>query len=319
MTALLRSRAPEDVDDAFAFLRDLHAGRLRHCPAVAVVRFSMTGSTTGDLRRTGASTATITRIASFTTARWLPGDARPPEGRVGRRRGSALMRDRLRLAVLNKGRLRADAGPPPRRGPVFGARPQPGARVQNFDSTSCSSGRTTSSVRRRRCADPVMASISGGARPGFAHATSAMAAAGSSPRSRRTRRPVRNSLAGVRAATAAQHHPALLRRAQHRSSHPDLGAVEVAPRLGLAEAIVDLVSTGFHPADERISPDLEVSPRRRSSSPAAAGRLARGPGRDRHDALGGRRPWPEYLMMNAPARVERADRPLPGLESPSAR
>src|SRR5258706_7376110 len=63
-------------------------------------------------------------------------------------------------------------------------------------------------------------------------------------------------LAGLRVATA---HPATARRFfAERDVQVDVipisGAVEVAPRLGLAEAIVDLVSTGSTPVMNRLPP-----------------------------------------------------------------
>ena len=102
---------------------------------------------------------------------------------------------------------------------------------------------------------------------------------------------------------------------------PISGAVEVAPRLGLAEAIVDLVSTGSTLVMNGLRPIGDVLTRRRSSSRTrprtGSDRRARG---DRHDALSsviaarGRK----YLMMNAPAgKLTELEALLPGLESPS--
>jgi ATP phosphoribosyltransferase len=130
-------------------------------------------------------------------------------------------------------------------------------------------------------------------------------------------------LAGLRVATA---HPATTRRffeAQRIAVDviPISGAVEVAPRLGLAEAIVDLVSTGstlvmngLRPigdvleseailvanptAHRQRTADLEAIDTMLSAVIAARGR--------------------KYLMMNAPAaRLAELEDLLPGLESPS--
>ena len=102
---------------------------------------------------------------------------------------------------------------------------------------------------------------------------------------------------------------------------PLSGAVEVAPRLGLAEAIVDLVSTGATMATNGLRPigDLLASEAILVGNPAAL--------RERADdvdrlvtmlgaVLEGRRR--KYVMMNAPAeRLAELEALLPGLESPS--
>jgi ATP phosphoribosyltransferase len=99
------------------------------------------------------------------------------------------------------------------------------------------------------------------------------------------------------------------------------GAVEVAPRLGLAEAIVDLVSTGATLATNGLRPigDLLASEAILVGNPIAL--------RERADdvdrlvtmigaVLEGRRR--KYVMMNAPAtRLAELESLLPGLESPS--
>jgi ATP phosphoribosyltransferase len=99
------------------------------------------------------------------------------------------------------------------------------------------------------------------------------------------------------------------------------GAVEVAPRLGLAEAIVDLVSTGATLATNglRALGDLLASEAILVGNPTAL--------RERADdvdrlvtmlgaVLEGRRR--KYVMMNAPAaRLAELEGLLPGLESPS--
>jgi ATP phosphoribosyltransferase len=131
------------------------------------------------------------------------------------------------------------------------------------------------------------------------------------------------NLAGLRVATA---HPNTTRRFfEERNVPVDVipisGAVEVAPRLGLAEAIVDLVSTGstlvmngLRPiadvlaseavlianpkADQQRSEDLAALDTMLAAVIAARGR--------------------KYLMMNAPeTKLAELERLLPGLESPS--
>lgn len=130
-------------------------------------------------------------------------------------------------------------------------------------------------------------------------------------------------LAGQRVATA---HPRVARDFFARRDVPiDVialsGAVEVAPRLGLAEGIVDLVSTGSTLAMNglRVVDDVLESEAVLVASPALD------PGRagdvDALDTMIGaviaardRR----YVMMNAPAeRLAQLEALLPGLESPS--
>ena len=130
-------------------------------------------------------------------------------------------------------------------------------------------------------------------------------------------------LAGLRVATA---HPNTARRFfESRSIPVDVipisGAVEVAPRLGLAEAIVDLVSTGstmvmngLRPIGDVLSSQavLVANPaahRERATELAAIDTMlsaviaARGQ---------------KYLLMNAPAaKLAELEALLPGLESPS--
>ena len=102
---------------------------------------------------------------------------------------------------------------------------------------------------------------------------------------------------------------------------PLSGAVEVAPRLGLADAIVDLVSTGITLgtnglrsigdllASEAI---LVANPARLRAEEEAVGRLDTMLGA----VLSGR--LRKYVMMNAPAdRLADLEALLPGLESPS--
>jgi len=130
-------------------------------------------------------------------------------------------------------------------------------------------------------------------------------------------------LAGLRVATA---HPNTARRFfESRSIPVDVipisGAVEVAPRLGLAEAIVDLVSTGSTMVMNGLRPigDVLASEAVLVANPAAhreraaeltaidtmltAVTVARGQ---------------KYLLMNAPAAMlAELEALLPGLESPS--
>jgi ATP phosphoribosyltransferase len=132
-----------------------------------------------------------------------------------------------------------------------------------------------------------------------------------------------DDLAGLRVATA---HPNTARRFFAERGIPvDVipisGAVEVAPRLGLAEAIVDLVSTGSTLVMNGLRPigDVLASEAILVANPNAH--------RDRVveidsidtmlgavTAARGRK----YLMMNAPAeRLPQLEALLPGLESPS--
>jgi ATP phosphoribosyltransferase len=130
-------------------------------------------------------------------------------------------------------------------------------------------------------------------------------------------------LAGLRVATA---HPNAARRFFETAGVAvDVvsisGAVEVAPRLGLAEAIVDLVSTGSTLVMNGLRPIADVleseavliaNPTALVERSAAIGAVdtmlsAVIAARDR-----------KYLMMNAPAsHLRELERLLPGLESPS--
>jgi ATP phosphoribosyltransferase len=130
-------------------------------------------------------------------------------------------------------------------------------------------------------------------------------------------------LADLRVATA---HPNVTRRFFEDRGIPIevipiSGAVEVAPRLGLAEAIVDLVSTGSTLVMNGLRPICDVL---ESEAILVASPAAR---RERPDELAavesmlaaviaarGRK----YLMMNAPTdRLTELEGLLPGLESPS--
>lgn len=129
-------------------------------------------------------------------------------------------------------------------------------------------------------------------------------------------------LAGLRAATS---HPNLARRffaeqGIEAEVIPLSGAVEVAPRLGLAESIVDLVSTGSTLAMNGLRAIAEVL--------ASEAVLVEGPSAERRAdevaavdlmlsaVLQARRS--KYVMMNAPAvRLAELRTILPALASPS--
>jgi ATP phosphoribosyltransferase len=132
-----------------------------------------------------------------------------------------------------------------------------------------------------------------------------------------------DDLAGTRVATS---HPNVTRRFFADQAIPVevitlSGAVEVAPRLGLADAIVDLVSTGSTLAMNGLRPIGDILP---SEAVLVAGQQAATQRADELDgivmmlgsvmAARGRK----YLMMNAPAtRLAELEAMLPGLESPS--
>ena len=240
------------------------------------------------------------------------------------------MRERLRLAVPNKGRLVEptiqllhDAGL------VFEEHDRSlVARVQNYDldvlfvrtndviefvgDSVADFGVTGADLLAESGADlPRLRSL------GFGRCRLAAAVPNDS------RHRVLEDLSGLRVATA---HPNVTRRYFEEREIPiDVipisGAVEVAPRLGLAEAIVDLVSTGSTLVMNGLRPigDVLESEAILVASPTAQ--------RERPDELAaiqtmfsavlaarGRK----YLMMNAPAgkRTE-LETLLPGLESPS--
>jgi ATP phosphoribosyltransferase len=130
-------------------------------------------------------------------------------------------------------------------------------------------------------------------------------------------------LAGLRVATS---HIFLTKRFfEGRSIPVDVipvsGAAEVAPRLGLAEAIVDLVSTGSTLVVNGLKPIEEVFA---SEAVLLANKTAL---RDRSDDIETIRTMlgatlaardRKYLMMNAPkAKLAELEDLLPGLESPS--
>jgi ATP phosphoribosyltransferase len=130
-------------------------------------------------------------------------------------------------------------------------------------------------------------------------------------------------LAGLRVATS---HMSLTRRFFEERCVPVevipvSGAAEVAPRLGLAEAIVDLVSTGTTLAGNGLRPIEEVFS---SEAVLLANQTAL---RERDGALDTIQTMlsatlaardRKYLMMNAPiAKAAELEDLLPGLESPS--
>ncbi|HEY7589740.1 MAG TPA: ATP phosphoribosyltransferase [Candidatus Limnocylindrales bacterium] len=130
-------------------------------------------------------------------------------------------------------------------------------------------------------------------------------------------------LAGLRVATA---HPNATRRfLDERRIAADVipisGAVEVAPRLGLAEAIVDLVSTGSTLVMNGLRPigDLLASEAVLIANPNAhRERAADVTSIDTMLSSVIEARGRKYLMMNAPAsRLPELESLLPGLESPS--
>jgi ATP phosphoribosyltransferase len=130
-------------------------------------------------------------------------------------------------------------------------------------------------------------------------------------------------LAGLRVATA---HPNTARRFfESRSIPVDVipisGAVEVAPRLGLAEAIVDLVSTGSTMVMNGLRPigDVLSSEAVLVANPAAhRERAAELTAIDTMLTAVTTARGQKYLLMNAPAaKLAELEALLPGLESPS--
>jgi ATP phosphoribosyltransferase len=130
-------------------------------------------------------------------------------------------------------------------------------------------------------------------------------------------------LAGLRVATA---HPNTARRFfEERRIAVDVipisGAVEVAPRLGLAEAIVDLVSTGstlvmngLRRIGDVLSSEAVLVANPTAHRERAAEVISIDTMLSSVIAARARK----YLMMNAPAsRLPELERLLPGLESPS--
>jgi ATP phosphoribosyltransferase len=240
------------------------------------------------------------------------------------------MRDRLRLAIPNKGRLVEptlhllhDAGL------VFEEHDRSlVARVQNFD-LDILFVRTNDVIEfvGDGVADLGITGIdllteTGAELPrirelGYGHCRLAAAVPSDAPY-----REVED-LAGLRVATA---HPNTARRFfAERAIAVDVipisGAVEVAPRLGLAEAIVDLVSTGSTLVMNGLRPigDVLASQAILVANPTA--HQTRAPQLEAIDtmisaviAARGRK----YLMMNAPAAtLHELEALLPALESPT--
>jgi ATP phosphoribosyltransferase len=240
------------------------------------------------------------------------------------------MRDRLRLAIPNKGRLvEPTLGLLHDAGLVFDEHDRSlVARVQNFDLD----------ILFVRTADILEFVGDGVADMGITGVDLLVESRAELPRLRdlgygrcRLAAAVPNDapyqavddLSGLRVATA---HPETTRRF-FADRHipvdvvPISGAVEVAPRLGLAEAIVDLVSTGSTLVMNGLRPIGDVleseailvanpsSADRRASDLAAVDTML-----SSVIAARGRK----YLMMNAPAaRLGELEALLPALESPT--
>lgn len=130
-------------------------------------------------------------------------------------------------------------------------------------------------------------------------------------------------LAGLRIATA---HPNATRRFFAERGIdvtviPLRGSVEVAPKLGVADAIVDLVSTGstmmvngLRPVDTVLSSQavLTASPRALASIPQDVDRVATA----LNSVTAGRRK--RYLVLNAPlSAVSAITEVIPGMEAPT--
>ncbi len=240
------------------------------------------------------------------------------------------MRDRLRLAIPNKGRLVEptlallhDAGL------VFEEHDRSlVARVQNFDldilfvrtndviefvgDGVADLGVTGIDLLAESDADlPRIRSL------GYGHCRLAAAVPTDTPHQ------AVEDLAGLRVATA---HPNTARRFFAARNIPVevipiSGAVEVAPRLGLAEAIVDLVSTGstlvmngLRPIGEVLASEALLVANPTALRERAAALEAIDTMLSAVIAARGKK----YLMMNAPAtRLGLLEDLLPGLESPS--
>lgn len=240
------------------------------------------------------------------------------------------MRDRLRLAVPNKGRLveptlqlLRDAGF------VFEEHDRSlVARVQNYDldvlfvRTNDIIEFVGDDVADLGVTGEDLLVEAGAALPrlrplGYGRCRLAAAAPNDSPYR------AAEDLAGLRVATA---HPNVTRRFFEDRGIPIevvpiSGAVEVAPRLGLAEAIVDLVSTGSTLVMNGLRQICDVLP---SQATLVAGPTAQRERPTDLDAVAsmldaviaarGRK----YLMMNAPVpRLAELEALLPGLGSPS--
>ena len=144
------------------------------------------------------------------------------------------------------------------------------------------------------------------------------------------------SLAGLAGMRLATTHPNLTRRLfQERAIPVDVvqvsGAVEVAPRLGLADGIVDLVSTGstlvmngLRSVGQLLPSQAILVGRREDPTVRASGSPAGNEADPRVDEIvtmlgavvAARRR--KYVMMNAPTTaLEAIEAILPGLDSPS--
>ena len=240
------------------------------------------------------------------------------------------MRDRLRLAVPNKGRLvEPTLALLHDTGLVFEEHDRSlVARVQNFDldilfvRTSDIVEFVGDGVADLGITGQDLLAETGSALPvtralGYGRCRLAIAVPGDSPFQ------AAEDLAGLRVATA---HPNAA-HAYFRDHEIPVevialsGAVEVAPRLGLAEAIVDLVSTGSTLAMNglRLIGDVLASEAvlvaNRTASAARADDVAA------LDTMIGAviaARSRKYVMMNAPAaRLDELESLLPGLESPS--
>lgn len=240
------------------------------------------------------------------------------------------MRERLRLAVPNKGRLVEptmallhDAGL------VFEERDRSlVARVENFDldilfvRTNDIAEFVADGVADLGVTGVDLLAEAGSELPevrklGYGRCRLAAAVPAASP--------VRTieALAGSRIATS---HPNVTRRFFAERAIPVeiislSGAVEVAPRLGLAEAIVDLISTGSTMVMNGLRPiaDVLASEAIMVANPVALaerdGELA---GLNTMIAAVLAARGRKYLMMNAPAtKLDELSDLLPGLESPS--
>jgi len=240
------------------------------------------------------------------------------------------MRDRLRLAVPNKGRLvEPTLAMLHDTGLVFEEHDRSlVARVQNFDMdilfvrTSDVVEFVGDGVADLGITGQDLLAETGRqltvARPlGYGHCRLAVAVPDDTPIQ------AVEDLAGLRVATA---HPNVTRQYFAAREVPVevialSGAVEVAPRLGLAEAIVDLVSTGSTLAMNGLRPVDDVL--------ASQAILVRNGGstKDREAEVGALDTMigaviaardRKYVMMNAPAeRLPDLEALLPGLESPS--
>lgn len=240
------------------------------------------------------------------------------------------MRERMRLAVPNKGRLvEPTLALLHDTGLVFEEHDRSLiARVQNFDldilfvRTSDVVEFVGDGVADLGITGRDLLAETGSALPvtralGYGRCRLAVAVPGDTPYQ------AVEDLAGLRVATA---HPNVARGFFRERAVPVevialSGAVEVAPRLGLAEAIVDLVSTGSTLAMNglRTIADVLASEAILVANPTAA--LQRAGDLAALDTMVGAviaARGRKYVMMNAPAeQLEELEALLPELESPS--